>query len=84
MLQVSLLQSWASPLTGTLGGLLALVLQQAQQRFATIGEVPGWDAALHLAQPVGSSKPSARGSLRPWHTSGVLYPVTADLRRAFR
>jgi hypothetical protein len=34
----------ASPLAGTLGGLMALALQQAQQRLAAISELPAWDA----------------------------------------
>jgi hypothetical protein len=59
-LLLTLLRLRASPLAGTLGGLLALILQQAQQRLAAICEVPGWDASLHLAQPAGSSKQLAR------------------------
>jgi hypothetical protein len=59
-LLLALLRLRASPLAGALGGLLALVLQQAQQRLAAISEVPGWDASLNLAQPARSSKLLAR------------------------
>jgi hypothetical protein len=49
--------------SGALGGFLALVLQQAQQRLAAISEVPDWDAPLHPTKPAGSSK-----QLAPWYS----------------